>query len=85
MGQMLSISFTTEPSCVSSLTFMVLGSPPSCETQVTGKIPEPHDGGGEGILFGYTRILLGSVCVELLEYFWWPNVNSIYQGVVRGG
>ena len=27
---------------------------------------------------------LSTVCVELLEYFWWPNVNSIYQGVVRG-
>ena len=51
IGQMLSISFTTEHSCVSSLTFMVLGSPPSCETQVTGKIPEPHDGGGEGDTF----------------------------------
>ena len=50
-GLMLSISFTTEHSCVSSLTFMVLGCPPSCETQVTGKIPEPHDGGGEGDTF----------------------------------
>ena len=64
---MLSISFTTEHSCVSSLTFMVLGSPPSCETQVTGKIPEPHDGGGEG---GYFSDTLEYFKAQFVLNFW---------------
>ena len=63
---MLSISFTTEHSCVSSLTFMVLGSP-SCETQVTGKIPEPHDGGGEG---GYFSDTLEYFKAQFVLNFW---------------
>ena len=55
-GQMLSISFTTEPSCVSSLTFMVLAAPPA-KLKLPEKSRNLMMGEVRGILFGYTRIL----------------------------
>ena len=57
IGQMLSISFTTEHSCVSSLTFMVLGSPPPAKLKLPEKSRNLMMGEVRGMLFGYTRIL----------------------------